>query len=81
MDKFNRDLLVLLREESSQQAIEQEVELLNEILVEVEKIESLAAAHEIIDLNKQKVFSGYKRVQKSINKKAGKPFVFLNNLN
>ena len=41
MDKFNRDLLVLFKEESNPQTIEHEVELLHELLFYVEKIENL----------------------------------------
>ena len=45
----NRDLLVLFNQTiMSSQAIEQEVELLNTLLGNVERLENLVAAHELI---------------------------------
>ena len=81
MDKFNRDLLVLFKEESSPQAIEHEVELLHELLFYVEKIDNLIVAHEVININKYKIFSDRKTVRETINHKNLKPFIFLNNKN
>ncbi len=81
MDKFNRDLLVLFKEESSPQAIEHEVELLHQLLFYVEKIDNLVVAHEVININKYKIFSDRKLVHKTISQKNLKPFVFLNNKN
>jgi len=81
MDKFNRDLLVLFKEESSPQAIEHEVELLHELLFYVEKIDNLIVAHEVININKYKIFSDRKTIRETINHKNLKPFIFLNNKN
>jgi len=81
MDKFNRDLLVLFKEKSSPQAIEHEVELLHELLFYVEKIDNLIVAHEVININKYKIFSDRKTVRETINHKNLKPFIFLNNKN
>lgn len=81
MDKFNRDLLVLFKEEFSQQAIEHEVELLHELLFYVEKIDNLVIAYEVINLNKYKIYSDRKTVRDTINHKNLKPFIFLNNKN
>jgi hypothetical protein len=81
MDKFNRDLLVLFKEESSPQAIEHEVELLHELLFYVEKIDNLIVAHEVININKYKIFSDRKTMRETINHKNLKPFIFLNNKN
>jgi hypothetical protein len=81
MDKFNRDLLVLFKEEFSPQAIEHEVELLHELLFYVEKIDNLVIAYEVINLNKYKIFSDKKIIRETINHRNLKPFVFLNNKN
>ncbi len=81
MDKFNRDLLVLFKEEFSPQAIEHEVELLHELLFYVEKIDNLIVAHEVININKYKIFSDNKTIRDTINHRNLKPFIFLNNKN
>ena len=81
MDKFNRDLLVLFKEESNPKAIEHEVELLHELLFSVEKMENLIVAYEVINVNKYKIFSDKKIIVDTLNQKDLKPFVFLNNKN
>jgi hypothetical protein len=81
MDKFNRDLLVLFKEECNPQAIEHEVELLHELLFCVEKINNLVVAHEVINVNKYKIYSDKKTIEETISQKNLKPFVFLNNKN
>lgn len=81
MDKFNRDLLVLFKEESNPQAIEHEVEQLHELLFYVEKMENLVVAHEVVNVNKYKIFSNTKIIIDTLNQKELKPFVFLNNKN
>jgi hypothetical protein len=81
MDKFNRDLLVLFKEAFSPQSIEHEVQLLHELLFYVEKMDNLIVPHEVINVNKYKIYSDKKTVRETINQKTFKPFVFLNNLN
>ena len=82
MKSLNRDLLVLLKDESmSEQAIEQEVEKLNAMLFNVESIDNFCTAHEMIDLNKYKIVHNRKQVMQTIRQKEIKPFVFLCNLN
>jgi len=82
MNKFNRDLLVLFKEElMSPQAIEHEVELLHELLYDVEKIENLIASHEVINLNNYKIQHNPNIIRKTILKKELKPFIFLSNKN
>lgn len=81
MNKFNRDLLVLFKEESNPKAIEQEVELLHELLFSVEQIENLVVAHEVININKYKIFSDTNVIRETLKHKTLKPFVFLNNKN
>jgi len=79
MNNPNRDLLVLFNQElMTPQSIEHEVELLHQLLYAIERIENLAIAHEIIDLNKYKVISKPVQLRKLIRQKELKPFVFLN---
>ncbi|MEO5647167.1 MAG: hypothetical protein ABIQ56_02330 [Chitinophagaceae bacterium] len=78
----NRDLLVLFKEElMTPQALEHEVELLHEMLYRVELIDNIAIAHEVIDINKYKIFDTLNVIRDIINLKTLKPFVFLNNKN
>lgn len=81
MDKFNRDLLVLFKEESNPKTIEHEVELLHELLFYVEKIDNLVVAYEVINVNKYKIYSDKKIIRGTLNHKNLKPFIFLNNKN
>ena len=82
MNKFNRDLLVLFKEElMNPQAIEHEVEMLHELLYYVEKIDNLIMAHEVINVNKYKISSNAKLVRETLRQINLKPFVFLNNKN
>jgi hypothetical protein len=81
MDKFNRDLLVLFKEKSNPQSIEQEVELLHELLFYAEKVENLVSVYEVINVNKYKISSNKKMVRETLNNKILKPFVFLFNKN
>jgi hypothetical protein len=82
MNKSNRDLLVLFKEDMmSPQAIEHEVELLHELLYVVERIENLVIAHEVININRYKIQSDFHVVREAIRMKKLKPFVFLNNKN
>jgi hypothetical protein len=79
MNNINRDLLVMFNQElMSPQAIEHEVELLHELLFNVERMENLAKAHEIIDLNKYKIISKEHLVKGIFRLQEMKPFVFLN---
>lgn len=81
MDKFNRDLLVLFKEKSNPQSIEQEVELLHELLFYAEKVENLVSVYEVINVNKYKISSNKKLVRETLSNKILKPFVFLFNKN
>ncbi len=76
--KINRDLLIVFNHEMmSEQAMENEVELLHELLYTVEKLDNLVVAHEIIDLNKYKVINKDSTLRKTIRLQELKPFVFL----
>jgi hypothetical protein len=82
MNKFNRDLLVLFKEElMNPQAIEHEVEMLHELLYSVERIDNLIIAHEVINLNKYKIISDKNIIQMTLRQNELKPFIFLNNKN
>ncbi len=82
MNKSNRDLLVLFNQElMSPQALQHEVNLLHDLLFNVERIDNLVVAHEIIDLNKYRIYSKPVMIKSHIRLKQDKPFVFLNNKN
>lgn len=79
MNRINRDLLVLFNQElMSPQAIEHQVDLLHELLFDVERMDNLVVAHEIIDLNKYKVINNLVKIKETIRRQEQKPFVFLN---
>jgi hypothetical protein len=76
---MNRDLLVLFNQELlSPQAIEHEVEMLHELLHNVERLDNIVIAHEILDLNKYKVINKLTVLRSTISKQELNPFVFLN---
>ncbi|HEY8388976.1 MAG TPA: hypothetical protein VIK74_10255 [Parasegetibacter sp.] len=78
----NRDLLVLVKDEyMNEQAIENEIEQLNELLYVVESIENFCLAHEILDLNRFKVYELPFKVREVIQQSELKPFQFIFNKN
>ncbi len=82
MKSPNRDLLVLLKDDSmSENAIEKEVERLNALLFTVERGDHSWNAYELIDLNKFKVQHDKKSLVMALRQKDFKPFQFLSNLN
>ncbi len=82
MNNSNRDLLVLFKEElMSPQAIAHEVEMLHELLFDVERIDNLITAHEVININRYKIHHQYQIIKDTLRSKELKPFVFLNNKN
>ncbi|MBS1497085.1 MAG: hypothetical protein JSU03_13685 [Bacteroidetes bacterium] len=82
MNKSNRDLLVMFKQElMTPQAIEHEVEMLHELLFSVERLDNVVKAHEIIDLNKYKLISKHFEIKTFLRRQVEKPFVFLNNKN
>ena len=79
MNKTNRDLLVLFKQELlSPQAIEETVDWLHEILQTTERLNNLVIAHEILDLNKYKVIHNPLTLRNTLSKAPLKPFIFLN---
>lgn len=82
MKTSNRDLLVLLKDESmSNQAIEHEVEQLNEMLFHAESTENFCTANELIDLNRYKIVQDQKLLVQVMHQNELKPFFFLCNKN
>ncbi|MBN8859715.1 MAG: hypothetical protein J0H29_15070 [Sphingobacteriales bacterium] len=82
MKASNRDLLVLLKDESmSNQAIEQEVESLNELLHDVESADEFCRVNEVIDMNRYKIHREQKSLVQVMYQPELKPFVFLSNMN
>lgn len=76
----NRDLLVLLKSEfMSQQAIEHEVECLNDMLRRSESDEQFCIAHELIDRNR--ITSKPKKILRAVRYTELKQFRFLINKN
>ena len=76
----NRDLLVLLKNEfASQQAIEQEVETINDLLMQTESPERFCAAHELVIRNR--ITTKSKKILRAIRYTELKPFYFLINRN
>ncbi|MGK2860323.1 MAG: hypothetical protein ACSLE0_00185 [Chitinophagaceae bacterium] len=76
----NRDLLVLLKSEfMSKQAIEQEVECLNDMLRCTESDEQFCMAHELV--NRNHITSNYKKILNAIRFSELKKFRFLINKN
>ena len=82
LNKLNRDLMVLFNQDlMTPQAIEHEVEWLHELLYNVERIDNLIIAYEVIDINKYKISNKPQLLRKAFKSKQHKPFVFLNNKN
>ncbi len=76
----NRDLLVLLKSEfMSQQAIEHEVECLNDILRTAESDHQFCQAHELV--NRNRITAKPKKILQAIRYAELKPFRFLINKN
>jgi hypothetical protein len=71
---FNQDLM-------TPQAIEHEVVWLHELLYNVEKIDNLITAYEVIDINRYKISNKPQLLRKAFLSKQLKPFLFLNNKN
>jgi hypothetical protein len=78
----NRDILVLFKQEPmTPQAMERKVSLLHELLYNVERLDNVVTAHELIDLNKYKIIKKHVFIKEYLRNGKEKPFVFLNNKN
>jgi hypothetical protein len=82
MSRSNRDLLVLFKQElMTPKAIEHQVEWLHTFLYKIERLDNFVTAHELIDLNRYKLYRSDFEIKKWVRKKKEAPFVFLSNLN
>ena len=82
MHRSNRDLLLLFKDESmTPQAIEEQVERLHELLYCVERVDNIITSHEVINVNRHKIFNDKVRLKNIFRSKEMKPFVFLSNKN
>jgi len=82
MKTKNRDLLVLLKDDfRTEQAIENELERLNELLLRTETILNFCVANEILDFNRYKVYQEYTKIVKVLSQDKLKPFQFICNKN
>lgn len=82
MSRLKRDLILLRKEDQLDELnIEREVECLNYLLQMVETISSLSRAHELIDMNRYKIYQDTLTVSKALKQKEEKPFQFIINKN
>ena len=82
MRKLKRDLILLRKEDQLDELnIEREVECLNFLLQMVETISSLSRAHELIDMNRYKIYQDTLTVSKALKQKEFKSFQFIINKN
>ena len=82
MKASNRDLLVLLKNDyTSDQFMEQEVELLNDLLFQFETLENFCHAHEVFDLNKFRIIHRQQIIHQISRQRVLRPFQFLCNKN
>lgn len=78
----NRDLLVLVKDESyDKTSMEIELEQLNRLLIHFETIDNICMAHEVFDMNRYRILHKPPQVQKHIQSKDIKPFIFICNKN
>jgi hypothetical protein len=82
MKRLKRDLILLRKEGHTDELnIEREVDWINHLLQTVETISSLCNAHELIDLNRYKIYQDNVSISKALKQKEIKPFQFLFNRN
>jgi len=78
----NRDLLVLVKDEyHSESMMQRELQELNRLLYHFETLDTIAVAHEILDMNRGKVIERIAGVKKILAHKILKPFQFACNKN
>ena len=82
MKRLKRDLILLRKEDQLDELnIEKEVECLNYLLQMAETIPALSKAHELIDMNRYKIYQDTITVSKALKQKEAKPFQFIINKN
>ncbi len=78
----NRDLLVLMKDEClDENAMQHELEQLNSLLLYFETVDNISVSHEVFDMNRYRIVTQPNQVQKIIDQKEVKPFVFICNKN
>ena len=82
MKSGNRDLLLLTKYEVlDADAMEHELEFLNDMLFAVESLHTFCFVNEIIDINKYKIITKPHVIHQIIRERKIKPFVFIFNKN
>ena len=82
MKRLKRDLILLRKDDQLDELnIEREVECLNYLLQTVETISSLCKAHELIDMNRFKIYQDTLSITKALKQKELNPFQFIINKN
>lgn len=84
MNNETRDLLVVINQDLiTPKDLEKEVSKLHAMLRDVESVNNIAYAHEILDLVRFKCITKHHQVKHffRMREKLEKPFVFLNNKN
>lgn len=82
MNPRNRDLLVLTKKDTMNQAeLEHEIQLLNNLFYQVENSEAIYLANEVIDINNYKVIRKLYKVRRMLKEPKLKPFIFISNKN
>lgn len=81
MKNSNRDLLVLVKDaQTGQNAMQDELQQLNLLLVRFETMENFCRAHETMDMQKYRLLTGKAQLP-VIQKGELKPFIFICNKN
>ena len=74
----NRDLLVLVKDDSyDKTSMENELEQLNRLLIHFETIDNICMAHEVFDMSRYRILYNPHQVEKHIQLKEIKPFIFI----
>jgi len=82
MKRPNRDLLVLMKDEClDEDAMQNELEQLNQLLMYFETADNICLSHEVFDMNRYKIIRKTEQVQKIITRHEVKAFVFVCNKN
>jgi hypothetical protein len=82
MKNANRDLLVLLKDDNTdQQLIGAQLAQLNKLLIRFETENNFCTAHELIDVNRYEVVQKKAKLLKLLQQQDLKPFQFLINKN
>lgn len=81
MDQLSRNLILLHKGNTNPKHLAEEVNWLNQQLVCLEKSNYFTDAHEILHINKRKVYTDKKTINKIMHQPTLKAFVFIHNKN